>query len=183
MKKQFFIWLLLSLPNLITAQSIFEKYQNDKDVTAINISPKIFQLLGSMSISSGDPESDVFMEMINGIQSFKALITGSSEISIEMDQWVKSTSKQDDLDQMVAISQDGTDLVVHAKPGEGEGKLKSLLMFSKGISSAVPDAKLQGTQVKAVLLMIEGDIALDKIAKLIEKMNLPGGEELKKAGI
>jgi len=31
--------------------------------------------------------------------------------------------------------------------------------------------------------LIEGKIALDKIAKLITKMNLPGGDQLKKAGI
>jgi hypothetical protein len=31
--------------------------------------------------------------------------------------------------------------------------------------------------------LIEGEIELDKIAKLISKMNLPGGDQLKMSGI
>lgn len=183
MKKHLFLLLLLVFPMLLCGQSIFEKFQNNKEVTAINISPKMFQLLGNMSVSSGDPESDAFMEMIMGIESFKALITDSPAIGLELGQWVKTTTEAENLEQMVAINEKDTDLTIHAKPGENEGKLKSLLMFSKGVSNAVPDAKLKGNQVEAVLLLIEGDIALDKIGKLIGKMKLPGGDQLKKAGI
>jgi hypothetical protein len=56
-------------------------------------------------------------------------------------------------------------------------------MFSKGVSNAVPEAKIKGAKIEAVLLLIEGEIELDKIAKLISKMNLPGGDQLKMSGI
>jgi hypothetical protein len=56
-------------------------------------------------------------------------------------------------------------------------------MFSKGISSAVSEAKIQGIKIEAVLLLIEGDIELDKIANLVSKMNLPGGDQLRISGI
>ena len=46
MNKIVFYYFLLTLPNLIVGQSIFEKYQNNNEVTTINISPKMFQLLG-----------------------------------------------------------------------------------------------------------------------------------------
>ena len=44
MKKHFLLALLLVLPGVLSGQSIFEKYQNNKEVTAISISPKMFQL-------------------------------------------------------------------------------------------------------------------------------------------
>jgi hypothetical protein len=56
-------------------------------------------------------------------------------------------------------------------------------MFSKGIADKVPEAQLEGKNIEAILLLIEGEIEMDKIAKLITKMNLPGGDQLIKAGI
>ena len=82
MKKYFLLVLVLILPGLLLGQSVFEKYQNNKEVTAISISPKMFQLLGSMSLSSGDPEADALMDMIKGITNFRALITGKEMIKL-----------------------------------------------------------------------------------------------------
>ena len=183
MKTYFLLVLVLSFSAVVSGQSVFEKYQNNKEVTAISISPKMFQLLGSMSLSSGDPEADALMEMIKGITNFRALITSKEMISDEIDLWVKQEAGDKDLDLMLSVQESDTDLNVYVKEGEVEGMLKSLLMFSKGVSNAVPEAKIQGSKIEAVLLLIEGDIELDKIAKLISKMNLPGGDQLKISGI
>lgn len=183
MKKYFLLVLVLSFSAVVSGQSVFEKYQNNKEVTAISISPKMFQLLGSMSLSSDDPEADALMEMIKGITNFRALITSKEMISDEIDLWVKQEAGDKDLDLMLSVQESDTDLNVYVKEGEVEGMLKSLLMFSKGVSNAVPEAKIQGSKIEAVLLLIEGDIELDKIAKLISKMNLPGGDQLKMSGI
>lgn len=183
MKKYFLLVLVLSFSAVVSGQSVFEKYQNNKEVTAISISPKMFQLLGSMSLSSDDPEADALMEMIKGITNFRALITSKEMISDEIDLWVKKEAGDKYLDLMLSVQESDTDLNVYVKEGEVEGMLKSLLMFSKGVSNAVPEAKIQGSKIEAVLLLIEGDIELDKIAKLISKMNLPGGDQLKISGI
>jgi len=153
------------------------------EVTAITISPKMFQLLGSMSLSSGDPDSEDFMEMIRGITQFRALLTGSIAISDEIGQWVAMEADTKDLDLMVSMQENSTDLKLYIKEGDQEGELKSLLMFSNGVSKTLPNAQVQGNSIESVVLLIEGKIALDKIAKLITKMNLPGGDQLKKAGI
>lgn len=183
MKTYFLLVLVLSFSAVVSGQSVFEKYQNNKEVTAISISPKMFQLLGSMSLSSDDPEADALMEMIKGITNFRALITSKEMISDEIDLWVKKEAGDKYLDLMLSVQESDTDLNVYVKEGEVEGMLKSLLMFSKGVSNAVPEAKIQGSKIEAVLLLIEGDIELDKIAKLISKMNLPGGDQLKISGI
>ena len=38
---------------------------------------------------------------------------------------------------------------------------------------------IKGITVESILLLIEGDINLNQISKLTEKMNLPGGNQLK----
>jgi hypothetical protein len=183
MKKHFLLVLLLVLPGVLSGQSIFEKYQNNKEVTAISISSKMFQLLGSMSLSSGDPEADALIEMIKGMSSFRALITGKQLISDEIDLWVKEEASEKGLDLMVSMQESDADINIYVKEGESEGELESLLMFSKGVSNAVPEAQLSGNNIEAVVLLIEGKIEMSKIAKLISKMNLPGGDQLKMSGI
>ncbi len=183
MKKLLLLTISVLLPISISGQTIFEKYQNNKEVTAISISPKMFQLLGSMSLSSGDPDGEALLEMIRGITQFRALLTGSTAISDEIGQWVVKEANEKDLDLMVSMQEADTDLNLYVKEGEKEGELKSLLMFSKGVSKALPNAQIQGNTIEAVMLLIEGKLVLDKIAKLITKMDLPGGDELKKAGL
>lgn len=183
MNKTFFLLVLACLPMLTSGQSIFEKYQNNKEVTAISISAQMFQLLGSMSLSGGDPDSSALLEMIKGINTFKALITGSEPIGEEIDLWIKSESKKQALDLLVSMSEDQTDLQVYVKEGESDEKISSILMFSSGVSNAVPKAHLKGINIETVLLLIEGDLTLENMGKLISRMNLPGGAQLKKAGI
>ncbi|MCH1609561.1 MAG: DUF4252 domain-containing protein [Flavobacteriaceae bacterium] len=182
--KKFFVTLFLMLaPLSLLAQPIFEKYQNNKEVSAITITPKMFQLLGSMSLSTGDPESDALMEMISGITLFKALITGSESISDEIDQWVKNEADAKGLDSMVSLKESDAELILYIKENDQKQEIDRLLMFSKGIADKVPEAQLEGKNIEAILLLIEGEIEMDKIAKLITKMNLPGGDQLIKAGI
>lgn len=56
-------------------------------------------------------------------------------------------------------------------------------MFSKGVFNSVPEDQTKVKKIEAVVLLIEGNIEIDKIAKLISKMDLPGGKQLKMSGI
>jgi len=40
---------------------------------------------------------------------------------------------------------------------------------------------VNGRQIESILLMLEGNIDLNQISKLTDKMDLPGGKQLKKA--
>lgn len=183
MKKYFVLVLIFVFPTFLLGQTIFNKYQNDKEVTAINISPKMFQLLGRMSLSSGDPEADALLQMIRGITNFRALITGKELISDDIDLWVREEAITKGLDLTVSMKESDTELSVYIKEGNTDGELKTLLMFSRGVSNAIPEARLQGKDIEAVLLLIEGNFEMDKIVKLLTKMNLPGGDQLKMSGI
>ena len=183
MKNFFIVILFFVVPVSLLGQSIFDKYHNDKEVKAVSISSKMFQLLGSMSLSSGDTESKALLEIIQGITSFRALITGSELISEEIDLWVKKEAVDRGLVPEVMVKESEIELSIYVKEDDAEGKLKTFLMFSNGFSSAIPNAQPQVKDIKAVILLIEGNFEMDRIGKLISKMNLPGGDQLKMSGI
>ena len=183
MKKQFIRLFLLIFPLIISGQSIFEKFQNNKNVTSISITPKMFQMLGSMAISSNDPESIYLKEIINEIKSFNALITSSYDIITQMTKWVESTSKKEDVDKIFSISEEKIEMNIYAKDGQETGGLKTILIFSKGLSTKQINSENNAKKIEAFLLLVEGNISIENISKLIAKMNLPGSDQLKKAGI
>ena len=183
MKKQLIRLFLLIFPFITSGQSIFEKFQNNKNVTSISITPKMFQMLGSMAISSNDPESLYLKEIINEIKSFNALITSSYDIITQMTKWVESTSKKEDIDQIFSISEEKIEMNIYAKDGQETGGLKTILIFSKGSSIKQINSENNAEKIEAFLLLVEGNISIENISKLIGKMNLPGSDQLKKAGI
>ena len=183
MNKHFLLILFFIYPVMVSGQSVFEKYQNSLEVISININPKMFQLLGAMSLSSSDPEDRALIDMIKGITSFRALITDKELISNEINLWVKQEAIDKNLNLIVSLKELNTELSVYVNEDDSMEKLKSLLMFSRGVLNSVPEAKIRGKKIEAVVLLIEGDIEIDKIAKLISKMDLPGGKQLKMSGI
>ena len=183
MNKIVFYYFLLTLPNLIVGQSIFEKYQNNNEVTTINISPKMFQLLGRMSIPNDDLESKELIKMVNGIRSFKVIITSSSDIIKEIKRSLDSISKKESLDEIVKLSEETIEIILYGKLGKQEGELKTLLMFSHGSSSETKKTATKIKKSEGLLLQVTGEISLESFSKLINRMNLPGSNQFKKAGI
>ena len=148
MNKHFLLILLFIFPFVVLGQSFFEKYQNSREVISISINPKMFQLLGAMSLSSSDPEDRALIDMIKGITSFRALITNKELISNDINLWVKQEAIDKNLNLMVSLQELNTDLIVYVKEDDSEEKLKSLLMFSKGVLNSVPEAQTNGKKMR-----------------------------------
>jgi len=81
MKKQLFLIASLLLTFGVHAQTIFERYANNDDVTLVSISPKMFKMLGQMSISLDDPEAQEYLDMVTSINNFKVLVSSNQDIS------------------------------------------------------------------------------------------------------
>jgi hypothetical protein len=100
-----------------------------------------------------------------------------------MTKWVESTSKKEDIDKIFSISEEKIEMNIYAKDGQETGGLKTILIFSKGLSIKQINSENNAEKIEAFLLLVEGNISIENISKLIGKMNLPGSDQLKKAGI
>ena len=76
----------------VYGQSIFERYSESDEVTLVSISPKMFKMLGQMSINFDDPEAQEYLDMVTSINNFKVLVSSNQEISDEMYRLKKSKS-------------------------------------------------------------------------------------------
>lgn len=178
MKKM--VLVLFAISSLITkGQSIFDSYANNEEVSYISISPKMFEMLGKMSVSTSDPEAEEFLKMVQSISNFKVLISANGTISGEMFQWFQAQAQEKDLEELITVRDNGSDIHFYVKKGNRENFVEQLLMFAYK-KSRDKKATTSGKEIESVLMLLEGKIDLNQISKLTEKMDLPGSEQLKK---
>ncbi len=180
MKKHIILIVLAFLPIVTFGQDIFDKYEDSDQVTFVAMQPKMFQMLGKMSVSSDDPEAADFFKLVNSITSFKVITTENSKISKDIDGWVTTRLKSSAYEELMRVKDGGSNVKFYVKEGKDADHVKELLMFVTGLQDA--DIDIDGRKIETVLLSLTGDINLQEIAKLTDKMDLPGGKQLKKAG-
>jgi len=184
MKKSVLLIVVFLSSFWVSGQSIFELYADNDDVTIVSISPKMFKMLGQMSLSSDDPESQEYLEMITSINNLKVMVSTKQEIRNEMLNWVNQQVLNEDLEELMIIKDQEADVTFYAKGGVKEAYVEKLFMYviervhSKSEKSHL---NLNKKEIKAVLMFLEGNIDLNKISKLTDQMNLPGGNQLRKA--
>ena len=162
-------------------KNIFEKYSDDADVTYVSIKPKMFQMIAKMGINVEDAEAKAYMDMVKSITSFKTIVTDNKVISADISKWVKSRSGG--LEELMEVKDDGTEVKFYVKEGKDADHVKELLIYVNGIDK-VMDEKIEingkERKIETVVVSLTGDIDLNEISKLTDKMNIPGGSHLEK---
>ncbi|WP_235817846.1 DUF4252 domain-containing protein [Formosa haliotis] len=176
-----FAIVMLLLPASMMAQTIFDKYSENPNVTYVNIKPRMFQMLAKLDISTNDPESQAYLNMVNSITSFKTIITDDKAIAEDISAWMKS--KKGGLDELMEVKDDGKEMKFYVKEGRDADHVKELLIFVNGIGDLTKEANIElngkPREIETVVALLTGDINLNEISKLTSKMNIPGGEHLK----
>lgn len=178
MKKFLIILVLTLLPLTGFSQSIFDKYEDLDEVSAVVISKSMFSLLARMDVDVDDPEAQEYMSMAKNLSGLKVFITEDAKVSSDMKATVTKYLKTEQLEELMRVKDKSTNVKFYIKNGKDEDHVSELLMFVTGIKNV--DLEVNGRKFETVLLSLTGDIDLNKISSLTKKMNLP--EELNKAG-
>lgn len=175
------VMAIMLLPLAGMAQDIFDKYSDNSDVTYVSIKPKMFQMIAKMGIDVDDADAKAYMEMVKSITSFKTIVTDNKSISADISKWVKSRSSA--LEELMEVKDDGTEVKFYIKEGKDSDHVKELLIFVNGIDKVMKESvEINGEQrkIETVVVSLTGDIDLNEISKLTDKMNIPGGKHLDK---
>ncbi|WP_298500206.1 DUF4252 domain-containing protein [uncultured Algibacter sp.] len=176
------VMAIMLLPLTGMAQKdIFEKYSDNSDVTYVSIKPKMFQMIAKMGINVEDAEARAYMDMVQSITSFKTIVTDNQSISADISKWVKSRSGG--LEELMEVKDDGSEVKFYVKEGKDADHVKELLIFVNGIDKMMEEKiEINGKErkIETVVVSLTGDIDLNQISKLTDKMNIPGGQHLEK---
>ena len=182
MKKLSLVLIGFMLSLTVKGQSIFERFADHEDVSLVSISPKMFKMLGQLSVSLDDPEAQEYIDMVSSIENFKVLISGNDEVTAAMSKWAAEQLSSKDLEELMTIKDADADVAFYVKNGKSDDRVEKLIMYVNGVNpEIIKDSPLGERLVETIILLIEGDIDLKQISKLTDQMSLPGGKQLRKA--
>ncbi len=177
MKKITLVLAITLLPLMGFSQSMFDKYEDMDNVGTVVINKGMIDLAGKIGALSDDPEAREFMEAAEGINGIKVFITEDKGISSEMGSTVKKYLKSSSLEELMRVKDKDVNVKFYIKNGKKKDHVSELLMFVSGMKNM--DVDMNGRKFETVLVSMTGDIDLNKIGSITNKMNLP--KDLKKA--
>lgn len=186
MKKLVVILAIALAPIVTFGQSVFDKFEDMDGVTSVIVNQKMFKMLMDLQIQTDDPEAQEMIDLVGKITGLKVLTTGDDKISAEMNSTFNSYLKSSNLQELMRIKDGDQTVKFYVKEGKDDNHVKELLMFVNGLKELTKgqDININGEkrEIETVLLSLTGDIDLRQISKLTNKMNVPGGDQLKKVG-
>lgn len=169
--KKFIITLVIVLvSSQFFAQSAFDKFDGQDDVTSIIVNKKMFDLMSKVKMDVSDKEAQQYLNLIKKLDNLKVFTTKSTRVENEMKTMANSYIKTAGLEELMRVNENGRNIKILVKSGAKDTQVKELLMFIEG-------AKNDDT----VLMSLTGDFDLNEISVLTDKMRIPGGDDLKKA--
>jgi hypothetical protein len=185
-KKIVIICAIALISSVSFGQSMFDKYEDMKDVTSGVINQKMFSMIASIDIDLDDPEAQKFMEMAKKIESVKILSTSNMTISKNMRADAERHIDKARLAELMRFKDGEQTVKFYVQEGKDENHVKELFMLISGLGEITKDADIEINGVKrefeTVVVSITGDIDLREISKITSTMNVPGGKNLEKVG-
>lgn len=167
MKKILITLILLVCPMLFSAQSAFDRFDGQDDVTSVIVNKKMFEMMGNVK----NKESQQYLSLIKKLENLKVFTTSSTRVTSEMKTVADKHIKSAGLEELMRINDKGQNIRIMVKSGNTPTKVKELLMFIEG----------SGKGNETVLMSLTGEFDLNELSLLTDKMSLPGGNDLKKA--
>lgn len=178
MKKNIIIVLMAVLPLVGFSQSMFDKFEDLDNVSAVVVNESMFKLLSKINVEVDDKEAQDFMDIAQNLKNLKVFITEDKKISTDMQITMEKYLKSSSLQELMRVKDKDANVKFYIKSGKDEDHVSELLMFVTGIKNG--NVEINDRKFETVLLSLTGDIDLNKIGSLTQKMNLPS--ELNKAG-
>tara|TARA_R110002126_G_scaffold275128_2_gene420495 strand:- start:1095 stop:1637 length:543 start_codon:yes stop_codon:yes gene_type:complete len=177
MKKVAVVFLMAILPALGFSQSVFDKYEDMDNVGSVIVNKGMIDLVSKLGGMSDDAEAKEFMDVASGLKNIKVFMTEDASVSADMSATVKKYLKSSKLEELMRVKDKDVNVKFYVRDGAKKDHVTELLMFVSGLDNV--EIGDHGRKLETVLVSLTGDIDLNKIGSITNKMNLP--KDLNKA--
>ena len=161
----------LIFTSVLFAQTTFDKFDGQDDVTSIIVNKKMFDLMSKVKMEASDKEAQQYLKLIKKLDNLRVFTTTSVRAASEMKASAISYMKTGGLEELMRVNDSGKNIKIMVKSGSTDTQIRELLMFIEG----------SGKGNQTVLMSLLGDFDLNEISTLTDRMKIPGGDDLKKA--
>lgn len=143
--------------------NFFDKYAADPSFTHINISGKMFEMIGSLEMDNAE-EQQMISESLGKIQNVQVLVKENNVNGTQLFNEAFSLIKGQNFDELMSVREEENDVKIMIQ--EKDNKINDLIV-------------LVGGEKEFVLLNIRGNgIDLNMLYKLSSKLGMQGFDQL-----
>lgn len=168
MKKYALLLALLITGTAAQAQQEFDSLKGLKDVTKMIVTSDMFEMMSNIDLSTDNDEAKEYLAIIDQLKELRVYTTSNAKSRSALQAAADGFIKRGGLKTLMLIEEDDSIINMYMQPGSTDKRLKSLVMTINNGDDTV-------------VMLLSGDVELDKIGKLTRTLNLPGSEELEKA--
>lgn len=151
-------------------QTVFDQFDGQEEIVSVIVNKKMFELMSKVKVDPSDKETQQYLKLIQKLENLKVFSTTNSKAAREMkavaDTYIKSAA----LEELRKVNENGKQVTIDVKSA-GNNQLKEFLMFIVDDTNGLN---------RSVLMSLTGIFSLNDISILTDKMQIPGGTELKK---
>jgi hypothetical protein len=170
MKKHILTTLFFISTTVGFSQNSFDKFEDNDEVFSVIVSEKMFDLMSKVKVDKNDKEMQQYLELLKKLNNLKVFTTKNSSVSTQMKTAVDSYLVANPLEELMRLNTNGKNISINVKPIENSPLVKEFLMFIQS----------DNKDVSTVIMSLKGEFNLEELSILIDRMNLPGKEELEK---
>ncbi len=122
------------------------------------------------NVKTNNKDSQQFLNLVKTLNNLKVFTTSDTKYRTDMRITVEGYLSSKALEELMRVSDSSSNVKIYVNSDGNPTQIKELLMFIDGKSDK-----------ETVIISLTGNFDLNNISALVDKMNLPGGEVLKKA--
>ena len=164
------ISLVLLTLSMQAQSSIFDKFEDYDDVTTVVVTQKAFQML--KKISDDSQEGKEFNNLVSGLKDLKVFTTEKESIAQEMKGTFTKYIQKSKLSELMRVKDKDANVKIYVREGRDADHVSEFVMLVDQFHTNSPEKQM-------VIISLTGDIDLNNISKITDKMHIPGGEHMK----
>lgn len=170
MKKVLITLVVAFASNFFYGQAVFDQFDEQEEIVSVIVNKKMFELMSKVKVDPSDKETQQYLKLIQNLENLKVFSTTNTLAARKMKDVADSYIKSADLEELKKVNENGKQVTIDVKR-TGTNQLREFLMFIEDDANGIN---------RSVLMSLTGVFSLSDIAILTDKMQIPGGTELKK---
>jgi hypothetical protein len=152
------------------AQQNFDQLDRIDQIQAVVVTPKMFDMMAKVKMDDTDKGAAHYLALIASLDQLKLYTTTDKQAAIIMKSVVDQYVVASKLSVLTAVSEQEKKVSLYTKPGTTTDLVAEILLHLEGT----------GNQ-ESMLFSLTGNINLDEVAFLSERLKLTGKESIQKA--
>lgn len=169
MKKIFLLGVMLWFSLSGFAQTQLDQFEGMDQVKSVVVNQKMFDLMAKVKMDESDQEAAHYLALLKKLTQLKLYSTVDKATAAQMKTVFVQYAAASKLAELSKIVDNGKSISLYAKPRANPSSWSELLLLVEGVA---PD--------ETVLFSLTGEIDLNEVAFLGDRLKLPGKEAIKK---